>query len=175
VIAALLLLLPSHAFSWGSQGHQALADAAQTRLDEEAQAALARILVGGHSVTLPPGKLAIASTWPDEIRGLKSLGVPSEPLRVAGRHRPRDHPCDHRPRVILATRDLLTGAGRAMDRATSSATFTSRSTSPPATTRRRRQHWRTPGSFAIPRRLPGRASSTIGEATAWRSIGRRTR
>ena len=76
VMLALLLLLPSHAFGWGTQGHQAIAEAAQTRLDEKAQAALARILVGGHSTTLPPGKLAIASTWPDELRGLKGPDVP---------------------------------------------------------------------------------------------------
>jgi hypothetical protein len=76
VVIALLLLLPSYAFGWGSQGHQAIADAAQTRLNEKAQAGLARILVGGHSTTLPPGKLASASTWPDEIRGLNGLGVP---------------------------------------------------------------------------------------------------
>lgn len=73
VLALCLLVLsaPSHAFGWGSQGHQAIADAAQARLDEHAQAALARILLGGQSTTLPPGKLAVASTWPDEIRGLK--------------------------------------------------------------------------------------------------------
>jgi hypothetical protein len=76
VVLALVLLLPSQALGWGSQGHQAIADAAQTRLDEKAEVALVRILVGGHGTTLPPGKLAIASTWPDEIRGLKSLGLP---------------------------------------------------------------------------------------------------
>jgi hypothetical protein len=75
IVLALCLLAfgaPSQALGWGSQGHQAIADAAQGRLDEHAQAALARILVGGHSTTLPPGKLAIAATWPDEIRGLKN-------------------------------------------------------------------------------------------------------
>jgi hypothetical protein len=59
------LALPSQALGWASQGHQAIAEAA-----------LARILVGGHSTTLPPGKLAVASTWPDEIRGLKGPGLP---------------------------------------------------------------------------------------------------
>ena len=62
VVVALVLLFPSHAFGWGSQGHQAIADAAQTRLHEKAEAALVRILVGGHGTTLPPGKLALAST-----------------------------------------------------------------------------------------------------------------
>ena len=73
VLALCLLALgaPSQALGWGSQGHQAIAEAAQARLNEHAQAALVRILVGGQSTTLPPGKLAIASTWPDEIRGLK--------------------------------------------------------------------------------------------------------
>jgi len=70
------LALPSQAFGWASQGHQAIAEAAQTRLNETAETALARILVGGHSTTLPPGKLAVASTWPDEIRGLKGPGLP---------------------------------------------------------------------------------------------------
>ena len=65
------LALPSQALGWASQGHQAIAEAAHTRLNETAETALARILVGGHSTTLPPGKLAVASTWPDEIRGLK--------------------------------------------------------------------------------------------------------
>jgi hypothetical protein len=76
VVLVLALLLPSQALGWGSQGHQAIADAAQTRLNEQAEAALVRILVGGHGTTLPPGKLAIASTWPDEIRGLKGLDMP---------------------------------------------------------------------------------------------------
>jgi hypothetical protein len=35
VLLVLLLLLPSQALGWGSQGHQAIADAAQTRLGEK--------------------------------------------------------------------------------------------------------------------------------------------
>jgi hypothetical protein len=73
------LALPSQALGWASQGHQAIAEAAQTRLNETA---LARILVDGHSTTLPPGKLAVASTWPDEIRGLKGPGLPPEGASV---------------------------------------------------------------------------------------------
>lgn len=75
-LCVLVLALPAHALGWGSQGHQAIGDAAQTRLTEKAEAVLARILVGGESTTLPPGKLAVVSTWPDEIRGLKGLFVP---------------------------------------------------------------------------------------------------
>ena len=76
------LALPSQALAWASQGHHAIAEAAQTRLNQTAETALARILVGGHRTTLPPGKLAAASTWPDEIRGLKGPGLPPEGASV---------------------------------------------------------------------------------------------
>jgi hypothetical protein len=46
------LALPSQALGWASQGHQAIAEAAQTRPNKTAETALARILVGGHSTTL---------------------------------------------------------------------------------------------------------------------------
>jgi hypothetical protein len=42
VVLVLLLLLPSQALGWGSQGHQAIADAAQTGGREAAERARER-------------------------------------------------------------------------------------------------------------------------------------
>ena len=75
VSCALLLGSSSTALGWGNEGHQAIAEAAQSRLTEKAHAALSKILIGGTSITLPPGKLAAVSTWPDEIRLRKSQGL----------------------------------------------------------------------------------------------------
>ena len=69
------LLWASPAFGWSGEGHQAIGEAAQARLTEKTHAALARILIGGESTTLPPGKLAALAVWPDEIRLRKTLGL----------------------------------------------------------------------------------------------------
>ena len=74
VVLALLASV-SPAFGWGAEGHQAIGEAAQTRLGDKAQAALARILLGGESTTLPPGKLAAIATWADEIRLRRVQGL----------------------------------------------------------------------------------------------------
>ncbi len=76
VMVALALLAPAHALGWGSQGHQAIGEAAQARLSKKAESALAAILVGGGDTKLPPGKLAAISIWPDEIRSLKGPNPP---------------------------------------------------------------------------------------------------
>ena len=69
------LLSASPAFGWSSEGHQAIGEAAQARLTEKTHAALAKILIGGESATLPPGKLAAIAVWPDEIRLRKTIGL----------------------------------------------------------------------------------------------------
>ena len=74
----LVLLTVSPALGWGNEGHQAIAEAAQSRLTNKAEAALAKVLIGGTSVTLPPGKLASVATWPDQIRARKSFGTIAE-------------------------------------------------------------------------------------------------
>ena len=77
-ITAVLLALfttASPAFGWGAEGHQAIGEAAQTRLSDTAHAALAKILIGGESETLPPGTLAAMAGWPDEIRLRKTQGL----------------------------------------------------------------------------------------------------
>ena len=70
----LALLLTHHAFAWGSIGHQAIAEAAQSALSRSASAQLAKIF--GHGDALAPGALARASTWPDEIRTRNAGEVP---------------------------------------------------------------------------------------------------
>ena len=67
------LALPSQALGWASQGHHAIAEAAQTRLNETAETALAGILVGGHSTTLPPGmgRQATNELSPRRITGFR--------------------------------------------------------------------------------------------------------
>ena len=76
VAAAVLvaLLWASPAFGWGSEGHQAVGEAAQARLSVAAHAALAKILIGGESATLPPGKLAAIAMWADDLRLRKTTG-----------------------------------------------------------------------------------------------------
>jgi len=68
-----LLLTPVHALAWSSQGHQAIAEAAQARLTPAAQAALAQILQGTN--VLAPGALAGVATWPDDIRARAAYGT----------------------------------------------------------------------------------------------------
>lgn len=73
-----LIVSASPAFGWGVEGHQAVGEAAQSRLNEKAHAALAKILLGGQSTTLPPGKLASLALWADEIRLRKAQGLVAE-------------------------------------------------------------------------------------------------
>jgi hypothetical protein len=70
-----LLVSASPASGWGGAGHQAIGEAAQTRLSDKAHAALAKILIGGDSTALTPGKLAAIAVWPDEIRLRKGSGI----------------------------------------------------------------------------------------------------
>ena len=60
------LLTPLSAWAWSSQGHQAIAEAAQARLTPAAQAALAQILQATSVLALDA--LAGTATWPDDIR-----------------------------------------------------------------------------------------------------------
>ena len=73
MILLVLSLAPTASWAWSSQGHQAIAEAAQARLSPKAQSALAQILQC--SVTLAPGALAGVATWPDDIRARAAYGT----------------------------------------------------------------------------------------------------
>jgi hypothetical protein len=66
LVCGLILSFTSNAYAWGNQGHQAVAEAAQVNLDDNAERAIATLL--GHGFPLPPGTFAELSTWPDELR-----------------------------------------------------------------------------------------------------------
>lgn len=72
IACALLFSFTTHADAWGNQGHQAVAEAAQGSLDDNAERAIATML--GHSLLLPPGTFAQLSTWPDDIRAFLDSG-----------------------------------------------------------------------------------------------------
>jgi hypothetical protein len=62
-VRLLALCLPMHAWSWGAQGHQVIANLARTQLNAKASAEVARLLA------LEPGAtLESISTWADEHR-----------------------------------------------------------------------------------------------------------
>ena len=65
-VASLVLLAPTIAAAWSSPAHQAIAQAAQDRLDPAPRKALARIRQG--TDVLSPGVLASVATWPDDVR-----------------------------------------------------------------------------------------------------------
>jgi hypothetical protein len=73
----LLVATATSAFGWNGDGHQAIAEAAQSRLTDGAHAALAKILIGGTTTVLPPGKLAGLATWPDDLRAVKGKKIPA--------------------------------------------------------------------------------------------------
>ena len=68
-----LLLSASNAGVWSSPAHEAIGEAAQSRLTPQASAALARILQD--TGTLSPGALAAVSTWPDDVRARARHGT----------------------------------------------------------------------------------------------------
>ena len=72
-VASLVLLAPTLSAAWSSPAHQAIAQAAQDRLDPAPRKALAKIL----QVTnvLSPGVLASAATWPDDVRARAQHGT----------------------------------------------------------------------------------------------------
>src|SRR5262245_29179951 len=68
-----LLLSASSAGAWSSPAHEAIGEAAQSRLTPQASAALARILQD--TDTLSPGALAAVATWPDDVRARARFGT----------------------------------------------------------------------------------------------------
>jgi S1/P1 Nuclease len=62
----IVLLGTADASAWSSPAHQAIGEAAQSRLTPQARAALARILQD--TDTLSPGALAGVATWADDVR-----------------------------------------------------------------------------------------------------------
>jgi hypothetical protein len=73
IICTSILAFAPQAFGWGNEGHEAIGDASQTRLNAKADAALAKILLD--SDKLPPGTFAKIATWPDEVRARASHGT----------------------------------------------------------------------------------------------------
>ncbi len=72
-VASLVLLAPALAAAWSSPAHQAIAQAAQDRLDPAPRKALAKILQG--TDVLSPGVLASVATWPDDVRARAQHGT----------------------------------------------------------------------------------------------------
>src|SRR5262245_17206271 len=71
-----LTLSASSAAAWSSPAHQAIGEAAQSRLTPQAAAALARILQD--TDTLSPGARAGVATWADDIRARQRFGTVAE-------------------------------------------------------------------------------------------------
>ena len=72
-VASLVLLAPTLAAAWSSPAHQAIAQAAQDRLDPAPRKALAKILQGTN--VLSPGVLASVATWADDVRARAQHGT----------------------------------------------------------------------------------------------------
>jgi len=94
VLAMVVLAAAADVSAWGATAHQAIAEAAQSRIGPRTRAALVRILQARDD--LRPGALAAVAAWPDEIRRRQGDGSVPEAwsaaeVREADRFN-REHP-----------------------------------------------------------------------------------
>jgi S1/P1 Nuclease len=104
----MLLLTSSHAFGWGNEGHQAIAEAAQGALSDRANSALGTILFGADQ--LPPGALASVATWPDEVRARGAFGTVAPGWDDAAKHEADKFNSDHKTNASWHFVNLPLGA-----------------------------------------------------------------
>jgi S1/P1 Nuclease len=104
----MLLLIASPAFGWGNEGHQAIAEAAQSALSDRASTALAQMLFA--TDRLPPGALASVATWPDEVRARAAFGTVAPGWDDAAKHEADKFNSDHKTNALWHFVNLPLGA-----------------------------------------------------------------